>query len=115
MKNLILVALFITPLSLLAQDATTNIQPETPSTKQAQAQLLEGDLKMKAKNYKDAILHYSEAINLNKDLVCAYLYRADAYFKSNQQDKACADVFKANELKCWRPEIDGWLEKCKKK
>lgn len=113
MKNLILLGLFLLPFSLLAQEATTTIEPESASAKQAQSQLLEGDLKMDAKQYKDAALHYSEAINLNKDLICAYVYRAKAYLKLGESDKACQDLKKANELGCWRPELEGLLEKCK--
>ncbi len=113
MKNLTILVLIFLPFSLLAQEATTDIVPESPSAKQAQAQLLEGDLKMDAKEYKDAVLYYTEAINLNKELTCAYIYRAKAYFKLGENTKACSDVNKANELGCWRPEIDTLLEKCK--
>lgn len=115
MKHLILLTFFIAPFALLAQDATTTIQPESASAKQAQAQLLEGDLKLKEKKYEDALLHYQEALTLNKDLICVHAYRANVYFKMNDKEKACAEVRKANDMKCNRPEVETWLKKCNKK
>lgn len=99
------------PMLLLAQETTT-IRPETASEKKAQSELLQGDLKLGSKKYSEAIDHYTRAVELNSELICAYVYRADAYFNLGKNAEACADVQKANKLGCNRPEMPALLKKC---
>lgn len=111
MKTTITLILVIAPMLLWAQ-ATTTIIKESKSEKQAQQELLQGDTQMEKKSYAKAIDHYTKAIELNKELICAYVYRANAYEKLNKRQEACKDIQKANSLGCNRPEMPALLEKC---
>lgn len=113
MKNLLTFLLMISPFLLMGQ-ATTSITKETENEKKAQEQLLQGDVKMNTKKYAEAIDHYSNAIDLNGELICAYVYRAKAYLKLSKKMEACKDLKKAESLGCWRPELEGLIAECEK-
>ncbi|NJL38554.1 MAG: tetratricopeptide repeat protein [Leptolyngbyaceae cyanobacterium RM2_2_4] len=77
-----------------------NIQNSSPSlrTQETQALFQEGYSEARSGNYRDAIVHFNQAINLNPDFTEAYVARGYAQVLLNQYDAAIQDLERASQL-----------------
>lgn len=91
---LLIISLFVSSLAIQAQE-------------KAKDHYKAGNKAFKKGLFAPAIEGYSKAIEMDKNYTDAYFYRAQAYSKTNQPEKAILDYDAVNKLD--RTNVDAWL------